>query len=298
MELRQLKYFITVAEELNFSKAAKRLCITQGTLSQQIKQLEGEINAELFERTSHSVTLTEAGEGLLQYAKRTMESAQECAQVAGDLKKGLRGELNIGVTHSFKNLLRGTVKQFIKQYPGVKLNICYSTATELLEMLRERSVDFFVAYKPPTQYPDIESTPLFESGLAVIMRKGHPLADRPFLTMEELRRHPLALPSGPLQARKAFERIVYMDTMGLNVSVEVNDPNFLLEILSATNLMSITSTLAISYRDDLVSVPLQGVERRMLGCVHSLRGTYQKRSAQSFIQMLVDSAEVEKIGME
>lgn len=298
MELRQLKYFSVLAEELSFSRAAQKLCITQGTLSQQIRQLENEIGTPLFERTSHSVTITEAGMELQQYAQKTMDAAKECMEMAADLRKGVRGTLNIGVTHSFKNLLRSTVRDFIRQYPKVKMNICYSTATELLQMLRERQIDFFVAYKPAAVYADIESVPLFSSRLSVIMRQGHPLADRSSLSMEDLRRQRLALPSGALQARKAFDRFVNLDTEGLDVSLEVNDPNMLLEIVSATNLLTITSTLAISYRSDLTAVPLEGIEREMLGCVHRLQGAYVKRSAAVFTKMLVDSAEVERIGME
>ena len=70
MELRHLKYFATVAKSLNFSDAAKRLFVTQGTLSQQIKQFEAEIGAQLFDRNRHSVTLTEAGEELLPHGRR------------------------------------------------------------------------------------------------------------------------------------------------------------------------------------------------------------------------------------
>lgn len=295
MELRQLRYFTVLARELNFSRAADKLCITQGTLSQQIRQLESEIGSDLFERTSHSVTLTETGEELLQYAQKTLDAAHECGLVAGDLKKGLRGTLSIGVTHSFKHLLKGTVKEFIRMYPGVKLNICYSTATELLSMLRERAIDCFVAFKPAAKYDDVESVPLFKSRLCAIMRRSHPLAGKPSISMEELRLHPLALPAGGLQSRKVFERFVDLDTQGWNIRLEINDPNILIEVVSATSLLSVTSSLAISYRSDLVAVPIQGVDRQMLGCVHRLKDSYQKRSAALFTQMLVDSTEVERL---
>lgn len=298
MELRQLKYFSVLAEELNFSRAAQKLCITQGTLSQQIRQLENEIGSSLFERTSHNVDITEAGMELKQYAQKTLNAAAECMQMAADLRKGVSGTLRIGVTHSFKYLMRSTVKEFIKQYPGVKMSICYSTATELLTMLQERRIDLFVAYKPAALYAGIESVPLFSSQLNVIMRKNHPLAGQSSLSMETLRHHRLALPAGGLQARKAFERFVNLDTEGLDIRLEVNDPNILLEIVSSTNLLTIASTLAISYRTDLVAVPLEGIKREMLGCVHRLQGAYVKRSAVLFTQMLVASAEVERIRME
>lgn len=295
MELRQLRYFTVLARELSFSHASEKLCITQGTLSQQIRQLESEIGKDLFERTSHSVLLTEAGSELLQYAQKTLDAAHECQQVADDLEKGQRGTLSIGVTHSFKYLLRSTVREFLRLYPGVKLNICYSTAPELLTMLRQRKIDFYVAFKPSDVLSDLEYIPLFKSDLSVTMRRGHPLSGRKSISIEDLRAYPLALPAKGLQSRKVLERFVDTDMEGLDVRLEISDPNILIEILSATNLLSITSSLAVSYRSDLTAVPLQGARFQMQGCVIRLEGVYHKRSADAFTGILVDSTEVERM---
>ena len=89
MELRHLKYFVTVAKTLNFSEASRHLYVTQGTLSQQIQQLEGEIGAQLFDRTRHSVVLTEAGEELLPLAIKTIEDSEICGNRIRDLKGAL-----------------------------------------------------------------------------------------------------------------------------------------------------------------------------------------------------------------
>ena len=105
MELRQLRYFLKVAELLNFSEASKVLYVTQSTLSQQIKQLETELNTTLFERNSHEVTLTEAGQKLVEYAQKVVIDADICQQKMTDLKDLLTGELNIGVTFTFSPLL-------------------------------------------------------------------------------------------------------------------------------------------------------------------------------------------------
>lgn len=295
MELRQLQYFAVLAKELNFSRAARELCITQGTLSQQIRQLEAEIGANLFERTSHSVTLTESGLSLMPYAQKTLEAAFDCSQVATDLNNMVAGSLNIGITHSFKYLLRNTLKEFIKRYPKIRIKVYYSTASSLLAMLRERKIDFFIAFKPSAQFHDIESVDLFDSRLAVIMRRDHVLAGKKSLGIDELRKYPIALPSGELQSRKAFEHSINIDASRLNVAMETNDPNILLEVLSSTNLIAIASSLAISYRDDLTWVPLEVSDSVLTGCIHRLKNTYVKRSARTFMQMMVESAELEKI---
>ena len=105
MELRQLRYFVKVAETLNFSEAARVLYVTQSTLSQQVKQLEVELDTQLLSRTSHGVMLTEAGKELLPYARRTLRDADQCVERVNDLDRLSIGELNIGVTYSFSPIL-------------------------------------------------------------------------------------------------------------------------------------------------------------------------------------------------
>ena len=123
MELRQLKYFVKVAETLNFSEAAKAMCVTQSTLSQQIKQLEEELGESLLTRSSHSVALTEAGMTILTNAKQAIYEAGLCVERINDLNRLATGTLNIGVTYSFSPILTETILTFMKAYSNIKLNI-------------------------------------------------------------------------------------------------------------------------------------------------------------------------------
>ncbi len=176
MELRQLKYFVKAAETLNFSDAARALNIAQSSLSQQIKQLEEELDMQLFLRNSHSIRLTEAGEMMLPLALRTIHDAETCTDRIRDLKKLLTGTLNIGVTHSFSPILTETVVSFMKLYPGIKLNIVYKQMNELMELLAGRDIDFVLAFKPSCPMPDVESHILFQNSLAAVVSSSHPLA--------------------------------------------------------------------------------------------------------------------------
>ena len=117
MELRQLKYFLRVAETLNFSVAARELFITQSTLSQQILNLEHELDQQLFERNSHEVLLTEAGQMLVPLARECIYDADTLLQRVQELKQMLTGELNIGVTFSFSSMIAETMADFLKKYP-------------------------------------------------------------------------------------------------------------------------------------------------------------------------------------
>ena len=295
MELRQLKYFVEVAKTLNFSEAARRLFVTQGTLSQQIMQLENELGARLFVRTPHSVALTEEGQEILPIAERTVADAADCVSHIADLRKMLTGTLSIGLTHSFRVLLSDTVPEFMKKYPGVQLKIHYKTASELYDMLLNREIDFALAYKSARLLDELDSEWLFDSDLRVIMRSGHPLAGRKMLTLEDVDRYGIALPGSGLQARKAFERFINLDVSNLNIKVELNDPNVILDIVETTDTLTILSTLATYYRRELVSVPMEGISRKMQGCILWLKESAHKRSAEAFIGMLRNSAQMRNL---
>lgn len=295
MELRHLKYFVMVARTLNFSEASRRLYITQGTLSQQIQQLEGEIGAQLFDRTRHSVILTEAGEELLPLAIQTIEYSEICHNRIKDLKGALTGTLRIGTTTSFSALLTDTVRRFVKEHPGVRLTILSESATEIINMLRDKELDVALAFKPAVAYEELESETLFKNSLSAVMRKDHPLASHKVLTMEDLEKHRIVLPGKSLQARRAFDSYLGLDTRKLNVSVEVNDPNLIMDIVQSTNLISVVSSLASYYRTNLVAIPLEGGNYSIDGCIHRHKEGYRKRSADIFVEMLRDSAQIERI---
>lgn len=207
MELRQLRYFAKAAETLNFSDAARALNIAQSSLSQQIRQLEDELNVQLFLRNSHSIQLTEAGELMLPYALRTIHDAQNCSDRIHDLQKLLTGTLNIGVTHSFSPILTETVISFMKMYPRIRLNIVYKTMSELMQLLSKHNLDFVLAFKPTQSIPDVESHILFQNSLSAVVNSAHPLASKERVTLAELEEYTLALPSKGLQARNAFDNI-------------------------------------------------------------------------------------------
>lgn len=295
MELRQLKYFVAVARTLSFSEAARQLYVTQGTLSQQIMLLEDELGSLLFERTSHKVALTEPGMVLFPLAKNIIQQVEQCKLQVGDLRKALGGELNIGMTYSFSNLITDTVRDFLKTYPGIKLRIYYKTASELYQMMVKGELDVILAFKPVVQHKDLVSETLFNFDLCAVMRKDHPLSDRKVLTLEELKNFNIALPGSGLQARKTFEKFNNIDTNGLNVRVELNDPNVIMDLVQSSNLVTILSSLAALYRPNLAAVPLEGYIGKMEGCVHWLKGAYHKKSAEAFIEMVRESAAVSKL---
>lgn len=292
MELRQLRYFAKLAETLNFSEASRELFITQSTLSQQIKQLEQELDAQLFHRDSHSVTLTEAGAALLPCAVKTIRDSQLCAERVNDLRDLLAGTLNIGVTYSFSPILTETLIDFMKLYPGVKLNIVYKPVAELLRMLDDRAVDFVLAFRPRQCGASIESHVLFQNYLAAIVSADHPLASRPKVSLAELGRYELALPCQGLQARSHFDEVAAGSGVEFKARVELNEVNILLKLVSRGRLATVLAEATTHNVPGVKAVPLDIPGNEMIGSVLTLRDTYRKRSMREFLRILSESAAI------
>ena len=279
MELRQLRYFLKVAETLNFSEAAKALFVTQSTLSQQIRQLEGELGAPVFARSSHKVTLTEAGEAILESARLSLQQAELCAEKIKDLGHLTAGTLNIGVTYSFSPILTETILSFMKMYPRVKLNIFYKPMNELMMMLREGIVDFTLAFKPTVPVDGVESHILFQNTLSAIVGSCHPLAAREKVTLRELEQYDMALPAKGLQARNTLDSISETHHR-FRIRAELNEVNILLKLIRESMLVTILAEATIHNETGVKAIPIDHPASEMAGCVHTLKNAYRKKSMQ------------------
>ena len=256
MELRQLKYFVRSAELQNFSQAAKDLFITQSTLSQQIKQLEDELDIRLFDRKGKRVFLTEAGQTFLPYAKQTLSDAAYGIQRLKDLQNIKTGSLKIGVTYSLSHMLTNTVTEFSRQYPDIKLEIVYRSAIHLKEMLKEKQVDFVLTYKPLAEDSQIEATTLFDSELCVVIAPHHPLASQKKISLSTLKNYPLILPSAGLTARETLNYILKMNYLQLIPRVELNDVNTLLQFAETGYWATVLSKASIYGMETLKAIPI------------------------------------------
>jgi DNA-binding transcriptional LysR family regulator len=176
MELRHLRYFIAVAEELSFTAAAKRLNISQPPLSQQIRELEAELRTPLFDRTSRRVELTAAGAGFLDHARAILAQAEHAVEDVHAISAGRIGMVRIGTTGSvLLGPLAGVIAAFGRRYPGIAVRLREMGPSEQVASLHARRVDVIFLRRPP---PDAEL--LAEIGwreeVGVCLPVGHPLA--------------------------------------------------------------------------------------------------------------------------
>jgi len=199
MLLRHIRYFLAVAEQGNFTRAAEALHISQPTLSQQIKQLEDLLHIQLFDRSGRTVQLTDAGIAWMSYARRALQDLEAGARAIHDVEDLQRGSLRLAMTPTFTSYLTGSVVgDFYRRYPGIRLDLREMTQDEIETLLVEDQLDLGIAFKP-IHSPDVSATPMFTETLNLMVSEQHPLANRQEkLSKEEFSRLPLVLLNGDL----------------------------------------------------------------------------------------------------
>ena len=176
MELRHLRYFVAVAEELNFRRAAGRLHLAQPALSTQIKNLEEKLGVRLFERTTRSVMLTQTGQVFLGEARAILAAAAQAEQLVRKAEHGLVGTLRVGViTPATGPLLAKVLRHFHQKYPGVQLSLSALTSAEQLRRLRAGELDAGLL-RPPVTSPELDSRFVEQAPQVLALPAGHRLA--------------------------------------------------------------------------------------------------------------------------
>jgi DNA-binding transcriptional LysR family regulator len=191
-ELRQLRYFIAVAEEGSLTRAAARLHVAQQSLSQQIRTLETQLGAPLFERSSRGVALTDVGAVLLREARPVLAQAERAVDAVRRAARGEQGELRVGFLGSVANyFMPPVVRAFRERHPDVTLRTEDLAIAALVAGLREGSLDAGLS-RPPL-VDDLESEVVLREPVAAVVPAGHPLADRAGLTLADLADEPWVL---------------------------------------------------------------------------------------------------------
>ena len=289
MEIRQVRYFVMVAQTGSFSQAAKELFISQSTLSQQIQQLENEVGVKLLERNTRKVTLSEYGQEFLPYAKNLIYDAEACLGSIMDVRNMATGKLVIGVTYTFSSVMVDVLKEVIRDYPGIRLSIRTALMEELMDMLERNEIDLALSYDPGHKYDNIESTELFRSSICVIARDTHPLAQKVSISLEELSRLKLALPVSGMQARDKFDSVLAEKGIKMNIAVEVNDMQILQKLVRDTELVTVFSRNAIKNSVGLKALEIENIQGETVGCCHTIKGRYKSIAAREFIRRLRES---------
>ncbi len=240
MLLRHIRYFLAVAEQGNFTRAAEALHVSQPTLSQQIKQLEDTLGAPLFDRSGRAVRLTDAGEAWMRYARLALQDLDAGARAIHDVATLARGHLRLAMTPTFTAYLVGpTIDAFYRRYPGITLSIEEMAQERIEALLAQDRLDLGIAFEM-AQSAEVEAAALFSETLELMVGADHPLAShrRP-LTLAEWQHLPLALLSGDFATRQFIDR--YCTQLGFRpqVAVEANALGAIVEIVRRGQLATL-----------------------------------------------------------
>jgi DNA-binding transcriptional LysR family regulator len=192
MELRHLRYFVAVAEELNFTRAAAKLRLAQPSLTRQIHNLEEELEVRLLDRTRNQVSLTEEGKSFLVDARRLVALSLESVKAVQRFSRGETGQLNLGYLFKFNfNLLPATLATFYQTCPEIAVNLFDMSPAEQLRALEARKIDLgFVGLRPPSGGKNLSALTwecVARHQVVVVLPAQHPLAKRSRIKITDLK---------------------------------------------------------------------------------------------------------------
>jgi len=230
MDLRGLRCFVGVAEQLNFSRAAQRLDISQPALSRQVKRLERELGAQLFDRIARRVRLTVAGEELLARARALLQDADTLRTRAHDLSGGSRGVLRVGATpQTLESLVSQLLTRYRRACPRVEVQLVEDGAASLLEQIERGLVNVAIAALPSGA--TLEGRVLFPLGVLAVVPAGHALGRRKSVELTQLAGEPLLLLRKGFLTRQLFDGACQLAQLAPRVILESSSPHCLLSLV-------------------------------------------------------------------
>jgi DNA-binding transcriptional LysR family regulator len=194
MRYRRLGYFVAVAEELSFTRAAQRLHMAQPPLSQQIALLEKEVGTPLFDRSRRTIRLTAAGTALLPEARRLLTDLDETVRMVRAIGDGTVGRLAVGfVPSAINGVLPDLLRDFRATHPAVDLTLREMAPDALVRAVHDRRLDLAVLYLPISE-PDLAQRRLASEDLLLALPEAHPLATAPTIALADVAEEPFVLP--------------------------------------------------------------------------------------------------------
>ncbi|MFC6301284.1 LysR family transcriptional regulator [Pseudomonas sp. CCM 7893] len=196
LDLRKLRYFLTVAEELHFGRAALRLHLAQPPLTRQISALETELGFRLFDRTSRTVSLTAQGRSFLPYARSVLEQVELAEVIASKLANGSAGQLALGYVSSIalSDLFSQTIQAFAQRFPDVQLTLVECASASLGSQVADGRLDIGLSrLSPQSGQTDVQALSLGEERLVAAVSSDSPLASQSEVSLAQLSAYPLIL---------------------------------------------------------------------------------------------------------
>ncbi|MDV8077156.1 LysR family transcriptional regulator [Rhodococcus sp. IEGM 1370] len=258
MELRQLEYFVAVAEEANFTRAAARVHISQSGVSAQIRALERELGAELIDRSGGTATLTTAGQAALTHARATLAAADSVRQSVDDVAGLLRGSVRIGmVTACTVPQLFDALARFRSTYPGVELALQEGNSDRLVSDVRSGELDLALVGVAARAPDGLESMVIIEERICAAVAPNHPLASLERATLAQVNHYPIvSLPVGT-GVRAVFDRDCAGAGLSPSITLQASAPDAVADLAArGVGVAILSASMIDTYGDRLTVVEL------------------------------------------
>lgn len=276
MELKQMKYFLCLAEEGNVTRAARQLNIVQPALSMQIAKLEAGFGKKLFHRAAHGVSLTPAGETLVRLAAPIVREAARASEEMAQLDGRISGRVKIGlITSVAQTTLAASSAKVAKKYPDVHLTVCEGYTETLVEWVVTGQLDVAVVNVPKRRLP-LASYPLVDEEMVFGYRTGSDISIPKGLRFEDLPRFDLVIPSKRHGLRLVLDTRAAEVGIELMPRLEIDTLSAIAEVVATTQLVTVLPSIALQQMlvDGRVSARLfarPGISRSIAAVFHPRR---------------------------
>jgi LysR family transcriptional regulator, nitrogen assimilation regulatory protein len=298
MDFKQLRAFLTVADTGNVTRAAELLHLVQPAVSRQLRLLEEDIGAALFERERHGMVLTDAGKALLVYARRAMLELDRARAEIGGAKRGINGLVTVGLLPSTSDLLSTPlVSALSAQYPGIRLRIAMGYAGTLQQWLETGEIDAALLYGVERS-GGVHATPLLEEALWLVGPPSAKLQRRKPVPLARLAGMPLILPSSPHGIRTLVDHACAVSKLQLTIAAETNAMSIQKSLVLGGQGLTILPPIAFAEelaRKQLSAAPLcdPGITRTIVLALPANRavGQHVRRTVELLRQCAKDAVD-------
>jgi LysR family transcriptional regulator, cyn operon transcriptional activator len=286
MILRHIRYLLAVAEQGSFTRAAELLHVSQPTLSQQIRQLEDALEAQLLDRSGRTVRLTDSGKAYVEYARRALRELEAGQRAIHDVHALTRGSLRIGATPTFTAYLIGPLlEEFNRLFPNITLDFSEMAQDRMEAKLSEDALDVGIAFSE-TYLADIEAHDLFVESLAVIVGPSHPHAKRrTALTLDQLNAEKLILLNQEFATRHYLDRYFREHEAEPRIMMEVNSISAVIELVRRSALATLLPAAVAREDSALTVIALRPALPERTAALLLRKGAYQSAALRAFMSV-------------
>ncbi len=289
MDIAALKTFLAVAQERSFSRAAAKVHRTQPAVSQAVRRLEIDLGEQLFDRSSKSGTLTDAGRVLQNYGERLVRLAEEAESAMRELRDLRRGRVLIGSNEAAIHTLLPLIGKFRDRYPEIAIDVRRVPARQIAVEVQQGSLDFGALTFHPTEEGLLE-IPVGSDELVLLVSPSHELSKRRQVSMAEVAAHPVVAHNDPSPARERVLRLFEEHQIPLNMVISLPSLDGIkraVELNLGVALLPRRCAITEIAGKRLVAIPINGISRKRqvtLVC----RKAHRSHAAEAFLKIAQD----------